>query len=651
MSNLKTDKSQEAFKAASKNIPGGVDSPVRAFGAVGGSPLFIDSGKGSKIIDIDGNSFVDYVCSWGPLILGHADDYVIDRIAAAVKKGTSFGAPTTLETRLAGLIKERVSSVEKVRMVSSGTEAAMSAIRLARGFTGRDIVVKFDGCYHGHVDALLVKAGSGAMTFGSPTSPGIPQDYVKNTLVLPYNDVSAVESCCREYGKKIACIIVEPIAGNMGVVPPKEGYLAALRKITEREGIVLIFDEIISGFRVSQGGAQELYGIKPDLTTMGKIIGGGMPVGAYGGRAEIMDRISPTGPVYQAGTLSGNPVAMAAGIATLERLGDKGIYDDLEAKSSRLAEGMEKAAVDAGVSTFHTRVGSLLCTFFTDSDVYDVESANRCDTELYGRYFHGMQERGFYFAPSQFEAAFVSVAHSQDDIDATISAACEAMQALSGATKTTVSVSGDILEKYDELREFVDSLSKLFFKAEEMMGLTMSGFKKHDRKILEKAEILGKEIHDEEVNLTSSLLERAKTVDSPELKVVLSRLVSKGSHIELIEDNVLKLLMAVRKKVDEAILFSDKAVDELDLLFSSTKDILKSTGDALVTKNRALVQHVLEKEKALSQKALEFEVVHDDRLISGVCAPAASKLYIDMTNAVREINWHVRQVLGKLFML
>ncbi len=651
MSDLKTDKSQEAFNNASKNIPGGVDSPVRAFGAVGGTPLFIDKGKGAKIVDIDGNSFVDYVCSWGPLILGHADDYVVDRIIATLKKGTSFGAPTTLETRLAELIKERVSSVEKVRMVSSGTEAAMSAIRLARGYTGRDIVVKFDGCYHGHVDALLVKAGSGAMTFGSPTSPGIPQDYVKNTVVLPYNDVAAVESYCRENGKKIACIIVEPIAGNMGVVPPKDGYLEALRKITERDGIVLIFDEIISGFRVAQGGAQELYGIKPDLTTMGKIIGGGMPVGAYGGRADIMDRISPTGPVYQAGTLSGNPVAMAAGIATLERLGEKGIYDDLEIKSLRLAEGMEKAAMDAGVSTFHTRVGSLLCTFFTDSEVYDVESANKCDTALYGRFFHGMQERGFYFAPSQFEAAFVSAAHTQDDIDETISAAREVMQTLSGSVKTFVPVSENILEKYDELAEFVDSLSSLFVKAEEMMGLTMSGFKKHDRKILEKAELLGKEIHEEEISLTSSLLEKAKTVSSPELKGILSRLISKGSHIELIEDNVLKLLKAVRNKVDGSILFSDKAVDELDLLFSSTKDILKSTGDALVTKNKALVQHVLEKEKALSKKALEFEIVHDDRLISGICAPQASKLYIDMTNAVREINWHVRQVLDRLFLL
>lgn len=653
MGKIVLDKSREAFSRAVKSIPGGVDSPVRAFGAVGGSPVFIDHGSGSKIFDIDGNSYVDYVCSWGPLILGHADSYVVHSIADVSKKGTSFGAPTTLETWLAELIKEKIPSIEKIRMVSSGTEAVMSAIRLARGFTARDIVIKFNGCYHGHVDALLVKAGSGAMTFGVPTSYGVPHDYVKNTIVLPYNDIDAVRACCKEYSKKIACIIIEPIAGNMGVVPPKAGYLEAVRKITENEGIVFIFDEIITGFRVAPGGAQELYGITPDLTTLGKIIGGGMPVGAYGGKAEIMNNISPVGPVYQAGTLSGNPVAMAAGIATLQRLSKKDFYKDLDEKSSILAEGLRKSANDAGVSTFHTRVGSMLCTFFTDNEVTDFETASKCDTKRYGRYFHGMLERGFYFAPSQFESAFVSGAHSGDDIEATIKASREVMKILGGLEggKDTFEMSkgAPVIDIGNELKQYVSLLSKLCYKAEEMLRISIKGFEKHSIKLIEEAERLAREIHYEEVDLASNLVGKAKTIDSTEYKKYIMGLISVGSHIELIEDNVLKLLRIMRAKIDESVLFSDKAVDELEYLFTKTKEILKNTGDALVTENKTLAKHVLDEEAALRQKACDFEIVHEDRLISGVCAPKASKLYIDMVNVTREVNWHIRQVLERIF--
>ncbi len=427
---LNTRKSLAAFEEAQRHIPGGVNSPVRAFGPVGGHPLFIQSGSGSRMKDIDGNEYIDYVCSWGPLILGHADPQVTQDVKAAVDKGSSFGAPTEMETRLAKLIKELMPSIEKVRMVNSGTEATMSAIRLARGYTGRDLVIKFEGCYHGHVDGLLIKAGSGATTLGTPTSPGIPQSYIDSTVILPFNDSDAVESFCSERGKEVACIILEPVAGNMGVVPPKPGYLEKLRDITKRHGIVLIFDEVMTGFRVAPGGAQELYGIRPDLTTMGKIIGGGFPVGAYGGSAEIMDRISPVGPVYQAGTLSGNPVAMAAGVAMLERLKDKNIYAQLEKKSQRLAEGVKKSAVDAGIKTSHTRVGSMLCTFFTEDAVYDYATATSSDTKRYAKYFNAMLEGGVYLAPSQFEAAFVSTAHSDADIEATVAASCQAMKSL-----------------------------------------------------------------------------------------------------------------------------------------------------------------------------------------------------------------------------
>jgi glutamate-1-semialdehyde 2,1-aminomutase len=427
---LVTDKSKEAFKRALESIPGGVNSPVRAFGGVGGDPLFIESGQGCYINDVDGNRYVDYVCSWGPLILGHLDKSVIKYVKDTLKKGTSFGAPTELETQLAQLIKEAMPSIEKVRTVNSGTEATMSAIRLARGYTKRDLVIKFEGCYHGHVDGLLVQAGSGATTLGVPTSPGVPHDYTQNTLIIPFNNLGAVEFICESQGEKIACIIIEPVAGNMGVIPPKKGYLEGLRKISDKYGIVLIFDEVMTGFRVAHGGAQEIYKVTPDLTTLGKIIGGGLPVGAYGGKAEIMNCVSPIGPVYQAGTLSGNPLAMSSGIATLEKLKKKGIYKKLERRSKRLSEGLKAAASDAGIPTFHTRVGSMLCTFFNDGEVTDYESAKKCNTERYASYFHGMLEKGFYFAPSQFEAAFVSTAHSEEDIDSTIEAGSEVMKSL-----------------------------------------------------------------------------------------------------------------------------------------------------------------------------------------------------------------------------
>ncbi|HLA38209.1 MAG TPA: glutamate-1-semialdehyde 2,1-aminomutase, partial [Candidatus Brocadiales bacterium] len=400
---LNTRRSEKAFKEAQKHIPGGVNSPVRAFGPVGGHPIFFKSGSGCRVTDIDGNSYIDYVCSWGPLILGHAYPDVIRKIRSTASKGTSFGAPTVLETKLAKLIKGAVPSIEKIRFVNSGTEATMSAIRLARAFTGRELVVKFEGCYHGHVDGLLIKAGSGAATLGIPTSPGIPQGYASTTVVLPYNSLQAVESLCKERGREIACIILEPVAGNMGVVPPASGYLEGLWKLTRAYGIVLIFDEVMSGFRVSPGGAQGLYGIRPDLTTLGKIIGGGLPVGAYGGRADIMDKIAPLGAVYQAGTLSGNPVAMAAGVATLEALKDASLYGKLEESSRNLAEGLERAARDSGVKTFHTRVGSMLCIFFTENRVTDWDSAKTSDTQRYAAYFRGMLERGVYLAPSQFE--------------------------------------------------------------------------------------------------------------------------------------------------------------------------------------------------------------------------------------------------------
>jgi len=423
-------KSKELWIEAQKYIPGGVNSPVRAFGGVGGEPVFVERASGSRFIDADGNEYIDHVLSWGPLILGHAHESVLKRVTEAAAGGTSFGIPTAMETELAKQIVAAVPSIEKVRLVNSGTEATMSAIRLARGYTGRDFVVKFEGCYHGHADGLLVKAGSGATTLGVPTSPGVPADYARYTLTLPFNDVDAVREVCDSKGAEIACVIVEPVAGNMGVIPPEPGFLEGLRDITERYGIALIFDEVITGFRLGMGGAQDKFSVIPDLTTLGKIIGGGLPVGAYGGRTEIMDRLAPTGPVYQAGTLSGNPLAVAAGLATLEVLGRDGTYERLDELGDRLARGLEEAAARAGVDTYHTRLGSMLCMFFTDRPVRNYQDALRCDTDRYARYFHAMLERGVYIAPSQFEAGFVSLAHTEHDIDETVAKAAESLAAL-----------------------------------------------------------------------------------------------------------------------------------------------------------------------------------------------------------------------------
>jgi len=426
------EKSLAAFEAARRLIPGGVNSPVRAFGGVGGTPVFMASGQGCRLTDIDGNTYVDYVASWGPLILGHAVPEVVAAVKAAVEKGSSFGAPTLAETRLAELIVGAVPSIEKVRLVNSGTEATMSAIRLARAFTRRDAVVKFDGCYHGHADGLLVAAGSGALTFGIPTSPGVPADFARQTLVLPYNDLDAVRALCDARGSEIAAIIIEPIAANVGLIPPKPGYLEGLRAVTKKHGILLIFDEVITGFRAAWGGAQALYGVTPDLTTLGKIIGGGLPVGAYGGRADIMDHIAPVGATYQAGTLSGNPIAVAAGLATLERLRDGSVYKRINALCERLCRGMAEAAGRAGLVTHGVGVQSMFCTFFCQGPVESYADAKRADAKRYAEFFHGMLDRGFYFAPSQFETGFISAAHTEAEIDATVSAASEVLASLRG---------------------------------------------------------------------------------------------------------------------------------------------------------------------------------------------------------------------------
>jgi len=421
-------KSQKLWKQAQRYLPGGVNSPVRAFKGVGGSPIFVERGKGCRIWDADGKEYIDYVCSWGPLILGHAHGEVVARLKKVIAGGTSFGIPTERETELARRIVRAIPSIEKVRLVSSGTEAVMSAIRLARGYTNRPVVVKFEGCYHGHADGLLVKAGSGATTLGVPTSPGVPPEYASCTVTLPFNDVDSVASTCREHGTRIACIIVEPIAGNMGVVPPLPEFLPSLREITEKHGILLIFDEIITGFRVAYGGAQSLYKIRPDLTTLGKVIGGGLPVGAYGGKAEIMDRMAPAGPVYQAGTLSGNPLAVEAGLATLEVLSRKGTYEKIEKSASMLGDGLIGLTREAGIPSYHTRVGSMLCMFFSDGPVNNYDDALKCDTRRYGAYFHEMLRQGVYLAPSQFEAAFVSLAHTRKAIEKTLLAAGDALR-------------------------------------------------------------------------------------------------------------------------------------------------------------------------------------------------------------------------------
>jgi glutamate-1-semialdehyde 2,1-aminomutase len=422
-------RSEELFSRAKAVIPGGVSSPVRAFKAVGGSPLFVARAEGARFWDEDGRSFVDYVGSWGPMILGHAHPVVLEAIREAASRGTSYGAPCSLEVELAERVVRHVPSVEKVRFVSSGTEATMSALRVARGFTGRRKILKFDGCYHGHADALLVAAGSGVATLGIPGSPGVPEGTVADTLVVPYNDTPAVEQVVAAHGSDLAAVIVEPVCGNMGTVAPKPGYLEALREIARKNGTVLIFDEVMTGFRLALGGAQQLYGIRPDMTCLGKILGGGLPAAAYGGRADIMATVAPEGPVYQAGTLSGNPLAMAAGAALLDLLAKPGTYDTLEARSARLEEGLRRAARDAGATVTINRVGSMITVFFCPGPVTDYATAKTSDTKRFGRFFHAMLERSVYLPPAQFEAAFVSLAHGESEIDLTVAAAAEAFRA------------------------------------------------------------------------------------------------------------------------------------------------------------------------------------------------------------------------------
>ena len=425
---MKHDKSLELFEAALSLMPGGVNSPVRAFKAVGGHPIFIDRASGCLMYDADGNEYIDYVLSWGPMIAGHTHPAVTEALKEAVSRGTSFGAPTALEIELTRMVRDAFPSMELVRLVNSGTEATMSAIRLARAHTGRDKILKFEGCYHGHADSLLVKAGSGVATLGVPDSPGVPADFAKNTLTAPFNNFEAVKMIMENNGSDIACIIVEPVPGNMGVVPSADGFLRMLREITRQYGTLLIFDEVMSGFRVAYGGAQELYGITPDLTCLGKIIGGGLPVGAYGGRKEIMEKIAPSGPVYQAGTLSGNPLAMTAGIETLKILSQPGTYERLNRLSEQLSQGFSDAAKSAGVAVYNTGVGSMVCTFFTEGPVTDYESAKKSDTVAFGKFFLAMLEEGIYLAPSQFEAIFLSIAHKEEHVEKTIRAANKAFR-------------------------------------------------------------------------------------------------------------------------------------------------------------------------------------------------------------------------------
>jgi glutamate-1-semialdehyde 2,1-aminomutase len=426
-------KSHQLYEAAQQHIPGGVNSPVRAFRSVGGDPIFFDSASGAYVTDVDGKRYIDYVGSWGPMILGHAHPDVIAAVAAQIEKGLSFGAPTELETRMADMVCELVPSIDLVRMTSSGTEATMSALRLARGYTGRDKVIKFEGNYHGHVDSLMVKAGSGMLTLGEPSSPGVPAPLAELTVTLRYNDLDQVRQTFAENGDEIACVIVEPVAGNMNCIPPLPGFLAGLRELCEDHGAVLIFDEVMTGFRVSRGGAQELYGVTPDLTALGKIIGGGMPVGAFGGRREIMEHISPLGPVYQAGTLSGNPIAMTAGLKTLELLSGAGFHEDLAAKTERLIDGLQQRAAAAGVPFATNRAGGMFGIFFTEAErVTNFEQATACDQQRFKAFFHAMLARGIYLAPSAFEAGFISAAHGDAEIDATLDAAAESFAVVAG---------------------------------------------------------------------------------------------------------------------------------------------------------------------------------------------------------------------------
>ncbi|MCX8007489.1 MAG: glutamate-1-semialdehyde 2,1-aminomutase [Coriobacteriia bacterium] len=427
---MQHDRSHELLERAKRVIPGGVNSPVRAFKSVGGEPVFYERAKGSRVWDADGNEYVDFVASWGPMILGHAPEAVLDAVRAQLERGTSYGAPCEAEVLMAEAVCDAVPSIEMVRMVSSGTEATMSAIRLARGYTGREKFIKFDGCYHGHSDALLVAAGSGLVTLGIPSTPGVTKGAAADTIVLPYNDLDAVRDAFAAQGEQIAAVIVEPVAGNMGVVPPEPGFLEGLRAVCDEHGALLIFDEVITGFRVALGGAQERYGVMPDLTTLGKIIGGGFPVGAFGGRREVMEHLAPVGPVYQAGTLSGNPVAMVAGLALVEALRQPGVYDELERLGARLEAGLRAALEEAGIEACLTRVGSMACMFFTSERVRDWSTAATSDTERYARYFRGMLERGIMLAPSQFEATFVGLAHTDADIDAMTEAAAEVLKTL-----------------------------------------------------------------------------------------------------------------------------------------------------------------------------------------------------------------------------
>lgn len=422
MTNLDFSKSIKLFEEAKKYLVGGVNSPVRSFKSVKGKPLFIKNALGSHIFDVDGNEYIDYVASWGPMILGHAHPEILDVVVQISKNGTSFGATTELEINLAKKIVATYPSIEMVRMTSSGTEATMSAIRVARGYSKKDKIVKFEGCYHGHNDYLLVKAGSGIATLNIPESAGIPASIIKDTLILPFNDIVAIKEVVKEYGREIAAVIIEPVPGNMGVVLPKDGYLTELREVTQENNIILIFDEVITGFRLSLGGAQELFNVVPDITCLGKIIGGGFPVGAYGGSAEIMKCLSPLGPVYQAGTLSGNPVAMAAGSKTMELLSEEGVYEELEEKSNILEKGLRQAAQDCKVNCCINRIGSMLTMFFTEEEVYDYQSAKNSNVNLYSIYFKKMLEQKVYLAPSQFETMFVSLAHSKEDIEKTIQA-------------------------------------------------------------------------------------------------------------------------------------------------------------------------------------------------------------------------------------
>ena len=425
-------KSHDAFARACRVIPGGVNSPARAFGGVGGEPPFMERAEGAYLFDLDGHRYIDYIGSWGPMILGHGHPAVKAAVREALEAGSSFGAPTTRETAIAEMVVAALPSVEKVRFVSSGTEAAMSALRLARGFTGRSKVVKMTGHYHGHVDALLVQAGSAATTLGHPNSPGVTRGATLDTILCPFNDASAVADAFAHHPAEIAAVLLEPVAGNMGLVPPRPGYLAILRELTAKHGALLVFDEVMTGFRVAFGGAQERYSVTPDLTVLGKIIGGGLPAAAYGGRAEIMDRVSPAGPVFQAGTLSGNPLAMAAGLATLEVLREGSIYLRLEELTARLADGLDRAATDAALPHVVQRVGSMITLFFNPGPIHTYEDARRSDTRLFARFFWEMLARGVYLPCSQFEAAFVSAAHTPDDIDQTIAAAVEAMRAARG---------------------------------------------------------------------------------------------------------------------------------------------------------------------------------------------------------------------------